>query len=69
MIENICYSCIYGVLKDPIDRREKAARLNHLKAKIVRLHNERLQAITFDTREPATFQGKGPSLFFPLQMR
>jgi hypothetical protein len=68
MIEIIYYSCIYDVLQDPNHHREKAARLNHLKAKIVRLHKERLQAIIVDTREPATFQEKGPSLFYLLQM-
>jgi len=58
MNENFYYTCIYDVLQDPIQHREKAARLNHLKAKIVRLHNKRLQAITIDTHEPTMFQGE-----------
>jgi hypothetical protein len=69
MNENSYYACIYDVLQDTIQHREKAARLNRLKAKIVRLHNKRLQAITIDTREPTMFQGESPSLFHLLQMR
>jgi len=58
----ICYySCIYDVLKDPIQHKEKATRLNHLKAKIVILH----KAAPGNTRDPATFQGKAhPSSTF-----
>jgi hypothetical protein len=56
------------MLLDPIQHIEKAARLNHLKAKIVRLHKKQLQAITIVTNEPAMFQGKSPSLSH-FQMR
>jgi len=63
MNENFYYACIYDVLQDPIQHREKGARLNHLKAKIVRLHNKRLQGMTIDTHEPTMFHGESSSLF------
>jgi len=69
MNENFYNTCVYDVLQDLIQHREKAARLNHLKAKIVRLHNKRLQTITIDTHEPTMFQGESPTLFHLLQMR
>jgi hypothetical protein len=64
MNKNFYYTCIYGILQDPTQHREKAARLNHLKTKTARL-----QAITVDTHEPAMFQGESSSLFHLLQMR
>jgi hypothetical protein len=36
------YTCIYDILQDPNQHRDKAAILNHLKAKIVRLFCESL---------------------------
>jgi hypothetical protein len=67
--ENFYYTCVYDLLQDPIQHGEKAARLNHFKAKIVRLHNKRLQVITNDMHEPAMFEGESPPLFHVLQMR
>jgi exonuclease III len=69
MNEHFYYTCTYDVLQDPIQHREKVAKLNHLEAKIVKLHNNRLQAINIDTHEPTKFQGESPSLFHLLQMR
>jgi len=63
MMENFYYSCIYDILKEPTEPREKLARLHRLKAKIIKLHNKRLQTITIDARDPTIFQGENPSLF------
>jgi hypothetical protein len=48
---------------------EKAATLNQLKAKIVRLYSKRLQSITFDTKDHTLLQGERISLFHLLKMR
>jgi len=38
----IYYAYLYYILQRPIQHAEKRATLNHLKAKIVKLHNARL---------------------------
>ena len=67
--ETFYYACIYDILKDRRHPREKTPTLNHLKAKIVRLHSKRIQSITIDTKEATLFQEESPSLFHLLQMR
>jgi len=42
MMENFYYTCIYDILQEPTQPREKSARLHQLKAKIIRLHNKRM---------------------------
>jgi exonuclease III len=41
-MENLYYACLYDILQRPIVHAERRAALNHLKAKIVKLHNARL---------------------------
>ena len=69
MMENFYYTCIYNILQEPTQPREKSTRLHLLKAKIIRLHNKRLQAITVDARDPTIYQGENSSLFHLIQGR
>ena len=41
-MENFYYACLYDILQCPIQHAERRAALNHLKAKIVKIHNARL---------------------------
>ena len=59
----------YDVLRDINHHREKAATLNHLKAKIVRLYSKRLQAVTVETNDHNLLQGEKLSLFHLLKIR
>ena len=69
MNENFYYACIYDILQDPIQHREKTAILNHMIAKIVELNSKQLQSITVDTHKPTIFREECPPLFHLLQMR
>jgi len=69
MMENFYSTCIYDILQEPTQPREKSARLRQLNAKIIRLYNKRLRAITVDARDPTIYQGENPSLFHLTQGR
>jgi len=45
MMESFYYTCIYYILQEPTQPRDKYTRLHQLKTKIIRLHNKRLQTI------------------------
>jgi len=68
-MENFYYSCIYDILQEPTQPREKSAILHQLKAKIIRLHNKRIQTITVDAGDPTLYQGETPSLLHLIQGR
>ena len=68
-MENFYYSCIYDILQEATQPREKFAILHQLKAKIIRLQNKRIQTITVDARDPIMYQEKTPSLFHLIQGR
>jgi hypothetical protein len=53
--ENFYYECIYDILKDHRHPREETLILNHLKAKIVCIHNKRFQSLPLDTRATTLF--------------
>jgi len=55
MMENLYYTCIYVILKEPTEPREKLASLHRFKAKIIKLYNKRLQTITIDARDTTIF--------------
>jgi len=40
-MENVYYACLYDILQRPIQHAGKRAAFNHLKAKILKLHNVR----------------------------
>ena len=42
-MENFYYECIYDVLRNTARHEEKTTKLNHLNAKITKLHSTRLQ--------------------------
>jgi len=69
MMEYFYYNCIYDILQEPTQPREKSARLHQLKAKIIRLHNKRMQTMTIDARDPKMYQGENPSIFHLIQGR
>jgi hypothetical protein len=69
IIENFYCTCIYDILQEPTQPRETSARLHHLKAKIIRLHNNRIQTITIDARDPKMYQAENPSIFRLIQGR
>jgi hypothetical protein len=68
-MENFYCSCIYDILQEPTQPREKLAILHKLKAKIIILHNKRIQTLTVDARDTTTYQGETPSLFHLIQGR
>jgi len=69
MMENVYSICVYDILQGPTHPREKSTRLHQLNAKLIRLHNKRLQAVTVDARDPTMYQGEKPSLFHLTQGR
>jgi len=69
LMENFYYTCIYDILQEPTQPREKSTKFKQLKAKIIRLHNKRLQGITVDARDPTMYQGENPLLFHLIQGR
>jgi hypothetical protein len=62
-LENFYYECIYDILQDSRHPREKTHILKHLKAKITRIYNNRLQSLPSDTHASTLFQGEQPSIF------
>ena len=52
MMENFYYNCIHDILQEPTQPREMSARLHELKAKIIRLHNKRMQTMTDRCKRP-----------------
>ena len=62
-VENIYYACLYDILQRPSQNAERRAALNHLKAKIVKLHNARLARGQIELRSQDIFQEKRMFLF------
>jgi len=70
MINRNFYSaCIYDILKDRRRPREESPPINHLKAKIARLHGNQFQSIFIDKYESTLFLGEIPSLSHLPQLR
>ena len=67
MMENFYYACIYDILQEPIQPREKVAALGQMQAKILMLHTQRIKALTLDARDRTTYPGETPSLFHLVQ--
>jgi hypothetical protein len=67
--ENFYYACIHDIQQDQNQQRENTSTLNHLKAKIVKLHSKQLQSIIIDAHEPTIFRGESLSHFHLLQRR
>jgi len=57
--ENLLYARLYDILERPIKHAERRAGLNHLKTKIVKLHNARLPKGEIELRTQDIFQEEG----------
>ena len=68
-MENFYYACLYGILRQPTPHTEKRSQLNHLKAKIVKLHTTRLEQGQVELRSPDIFQEERMSLFQLIKRR
>ena len=62
-MENQYYACIYDILRDDRPHAEKATELHRFKAKLIRLHNARMQSVMLDTEEADRMVGENPTLF------
>jgi len=62
-MENFYYACLYDILQRPSQRAERRAAINHLQAKIVKLHNARLVQGQIELRTQDIFQEERMSLF------
>ena len=68
-MENFYYACLYDILQRPIQHAERRAALNHLKAKIVKLHNASLARGQIELRTQDIFQEERMSLFHLIKRR
>jgi len=68
-LENFYYVCLYDKLQCPSQHAERRAGLNHLKAKIVKLHNARLAGGQIELRTQDIFQEERMSLFHLIKRR
>jgi len=68
-MENFHYACLYDILQRPIQQVERTAALNHLKAKIVKLHNARLARGQIELRTQDIHQEERMSLFLLIKRR
>jgi len=66
---NFYYACLYDILQRPIQHAERRTALNHLKAKIVKLHNARLARGQIELRTHDILQGERMSLFQLIKRR
>ena len=67
--ENFYYACLYDILQHPSQHAEKRTKLNHLKAKIVKLHTTRLEQGQIELRSLDIFQEERMSLFHLIKRR
>ena len=68
-MENFYYQCIYERLQQPAPNAYTRAVLQKLKAKIVRLHNIRLNQLLIDNYATDRTEGEQPTTYNVLQMR
>ena len=68
-MENFYYACLYDILQRLIQHAERRAALNHLKTKIVKLHNARLTREQTELRTQDILQEERMSLFQLIKRR
>jgi len=68
-MENFYYACLYDILQRPMQHAERRTALNHLKAKIVKLHNARLARGQIELRTQDILQAELMSLFQVIKRR
>jgi len=69
ILENNYYECIYDIIAQNSPQEEKLPRLNRLKAKIVKMHSARLQAITLDTKDTDHMDDEHPTIYHISQKK
>jgi hypothetical protein len=68
-MENYYYECIYERLQQPAHIADTPTVLQKLKAKIVLIHNIRLNQLLIDNNTAERIEGKKPTMYNVLQMR
>jgi len=68
-MENFYYACLYDILQRPIQHAERRAAINHLKAKIVKLHNARLARGQIELRTQDIFKEERMFLLHLIKRR
>jgi glutamate synthase domain-containing protein 2 len=68
-MDNNYYECIYERLKQPAHNADTRTVLQKLKAKIVHLHNIRLNQLLNDNNTAERTEGEQPTMYNVLQMR
>jgi hypothetical protein len=68
-MENYYYECMYERLHQPAHNADTRTALQKLKAKIVRLHNLRLNQLLTDNNTAERIEGEQPTTYNVLQMR
>jgi hypothetical protein len=60
--ENFYYSCIYDLLKKPVEYPKLNEKVKYCKAKILRLHGKQLKHLQADLHETTTLHDEQLSL-------
>jgi exonuclease III len=68
-MENFYYACLYDILRRPSPHEVKRTKLNQLKAKIIKLHNTKLQQGQPELRSPDFIQEERMSLYQMIKRR
>jgi hypothetical protein len=68
-MENFYYECLNDILREANIHGANILALNHIKAKIVKLHSTRLQTSFLDTTEADQLAAEQPTLFQLIQMQ
>lgn len=67
-MENFLYECIYDILRSSAPQENKWPALQKYKAKIVKLHTDKLNTVLLDNDENDRLDGEEPTLFHVLKM-
>jgi len=68
-MKNYYYECVYDVLNHTGTNGTNLPTLNRLKAKIVRLHSDKLKRILIDNEEADRLEGEQPTIYNILRMQ
>jgi len=63
LLENHYYECIYDIIAQNSPHEEKLPKLNRLKAKIVKMHSDRLKTIALDTQDTDQMDDEHPTIY------
>jgi hypothetical protein len=68
-MENVYYYCICDILQNPEKRRRMLADVNNFKAKIVQLHNARMEAAKLDVEDRVTYKDEKASIYHIIKQK